>query len=1169
MRALLRKFVFLTIASSIITTSSCRSRQDLAQSQIAATDTAEQRQRAAEFRWKRFRETVAVIYEVLQDTPGQVGDTIRETINDSQYILNVPNLPADAPVNVIRAQIAAMSKTEEGRFILRRASEYMLTRRSNELKSRLFALRGDVKNQVRVYDYFVTGTGPQAVAFVSKMTDIAPELRGAIASADSAAGGTFQEVGEAFRLNSTNRKNTGTRAKQGEGDLNFFNDLLYITDFRGEKWAPGGDIGYIANVALAHAKANPLLNTIVVNRQDSQIEGITDWPARYRITLRDRETGVEFDIFSNYFVDTTGIGKAVPPNDAGPETLRVIEENRRVAAGAPNWEAPDVQFFQEGIERAGQSRFPLRPYIEKNVLVVGPGDSGNVITELLMRLGPSTAYQADVAQTGDPKVVYWLVGDKFEDCKTYLDQARSRYSAINSALNSGKLIPLSGKLSDLVKVGTGEYRFSWKAKDLTYSVGDIAYYAGANDPAVKDKSFSQQGNRRRVTETRISVNKIILATGFESSVGESLKDIIRRPGLSGKELENAIEVEDVRGKPAGFDREVRIAFRYKSSTGVRQNAFSAGPATVAFGGLPEQDELAGVNANKVSLFALKGRTEQLAVNIAEEILSSNTMVGGEELELVLEVKLERDPSVNRAVKEVYQKRLVLSGNPELEVKAQLAQVLSFLDAGLDKKRFTIKAEPTFGPDGSIQSIMLLTNPPLTEASAKEFGKAMRLSGVVDLLGSYFDSVRGRVGSVEIDVPDVPKPVVDVKGARDLVDFINMVPRKVKISETFQIVEGFKPFDFSQEAPAKFEPTSRGNLSEAKSQSGLKFDENRLIAVGDKVFAGGVEKIVAELVYDAGTGKAQEIVTRDGFAYQVADLTIVPTRPGDLVRKLGVQETNGNLYVVVDVRAEAGSEFFVAKNLQTGQTERINAAESASVNLRGFDFAFVNGELSSIQEFTQGGSRVTGLLDPKDGLSKKITDFPAGAVNLLVKSKFINGRRYDAGSPVIFNQTQTAINYLTADGRILLVPVPGTPFDPANPFLDVTDPRLKISVNKYDSYELGLYVKVGGQPQIISMIYSDGTILLSNGASFDAKVKPFPVEVAESKALRGRSLALEVGQNATLQAIFSDGTAAVNTSQNLVFGQAGANIAIINRLDIKLDTECVSLLKKYEAKVPSP
>lgn len=528
-------------------------------------------------------------------TPGPTGDTVRTAIKERKEVLFNQDKELPRSVREARTTIAPLFKDDVTRDLtVSRAQE----RLQQESILNWVALKDQYskRNEIPVFDEVVVGMGPHGASYAQAKTTFDPNRKVLIIDESDVAGGTFAKVASVFALNSTNRKNDGERAGPGRGDLNRVHDIVGLPDIRATRWVDAGLLGDVTVMGVALSSAAPLLETRLVGVEP--IRGSQD------VMLQLRDTSSEgtgtIRVRAKKLVFTSGLGKEKSPfTDA--QTNRYLEAEK----GKDN---PAIESFKAFVDRIAkpENRKPLRDLFDKDIALIGAGDSGKVLAELLTGIGPDAAYKEDTAQVGNVRKIYWFVGlEGIKNCEEYIKKTRARYSRIAQALNSGVLVPVPGRVTALAKSGEG-YTATYQYKDevgkLRQRSREIVYSAPA-DP---------RRNLPARTESDSPVlGKVIYATGFDNEL----------PALLGKVTDRSFEDawEKISVKDAAFGGKSSAIAR---SLIDRPNILLAGPANESLGGLPDKNELKGINENTVSLFANIARTEALARYNGKEELSA-------------------------------------------------------------------------------------------------------------------------------------------------------------------------------------------------------------------------------------------------------------------------------------------------------------------------------------------------------------------------------------------------------------------------------------------------------------------------------------------------------------------------------------------------------------------
>lgn len=521
-----------------------------------------------------------------------------------------------------------------------------------------------------------------------------------------------------------------------------------MPDFEAKKWAPAGGLGDLAAVGTDLASANAMLETQVTMVRDVMREQIRedryipDWPVRYKVELTDVRTGKVYRVYTNRIVVASGIGKPVIPIQ-DPATLRFIEQDaQRVAdalANNPKLDAldpsiaPRVQTFTDLVNRIGQSENPFRWAVDKDIAVVGGGDSGKVINEFFFRDAPDGAYGLDTASVGEVRRVYWI-GVSFEDCQQFIAQSRGRYSRLQSALNSGRLVPVPGRVGAILDY-TGRLLIRTQDSPFYPAASDRFFFA-RNDATDKVPGRSPFGSQSSYVVPAL-VDHVVVATGFESESETVFRQIIGDLP-NGKALKPLLE--DVLGNPDGFDGQTAVATRLMNNVEgvITQEIYFIGPSNEVKGGLPKPDELKGINANTVSLFANVARTRELARLDAErKVLGLPSLE--EKLGVKKVVELYRSSEAGTAREGAVISRAnpgapkaKLSAIADIELKEQVAKMMQGVGAP-EGVSLTVRVTKA-GEDKLRISVA-----ELDEASEKAFAQQLLADSgrIAEMLFSYF------------------------------------------------------------------------------------------------------------------------------------------------------------------------------------------------------------------------------------------------------------------------------------------------------------------------------------------------------------------------------------------------------------------------------------------------
>jgi hypothetical protein len=676
-----------------------------------------------------------------------------------------------AGIKDIRPELVALSKNDGTRDLLEASVVAEQRFRSDKLADSIRERR------LQKFDTVIIGAGPHGAALVQEFTRVNPKRSVLVIDAASRPGGTFADVGPVFALNSTNREDTGAQANvgrgqaggpKGDGNLNAIADILGIPDFSGLKWPLAGHLGYVTTMAMEYSSAQLLLNTRVVAIGPNRSAG-----GGVRLTVQMNVSGTssaayDRDIAAQEVILATGIGK--------PTFFLPAFENARkqLAAAASDTQPPPLMGFGEFVSRVNEdlrnNRNPMAPYANKRLLVVGGGDSGKVVIEWLSGLGPDSKSYGP-AQIGEPKSIVWS-GVDFVSCQDFLATARSRYSRISSPLNSAlvslsplkvtnldlsndaKTVVVTGSTLKLKKDGSfGPANLSpedRKTIDELVKQGKFFTTKGLTTGELRSKDQNNtdgNANLKIDPQPGTQFDFVIDATGFRTEALSLLQAGFNK-GLipDGTLLSDYFEpVSDRLGTDANEllrGKSVNIVSRFKLPSNPLESypIYAVGPANeqIFSGGLISKEELAGVSANSVSLFANIIRTKKVPAAIAQFSPSRNeislslsrnsdltdrplvSLASSDSVSPELSLELSNTPKAKGSF-------VVFPDNDDLEVG--LRKILSslklegdvenfkiwiFLDqrqspATAEKKTVTLRIEPGFQDDESRNTLIAAIN----------------------------------------------------------------------------------------------------------------------------------------------------------------------------------------------------------------------------------------------------------------------------------------------------------------------------------------------------------------------------------------------------------------------------------------------------------------------------
>lgn len=251
------------------------------------------------------------------------------------------------------------------------------------------------------YDEVIVGTGPSAAAWAAT----------AVASGRPrplAIGTTLG--GDPFALTPTPWFNLNSRNRPGEAGLSSEESALNVI--------PGVPVQgemlnldeYQDNSVLAYITRTGLIRYADLRKSMvSSIEFASGSPRRYRVTLED---GV---VYADRVIDARGLG--MPTKLRSQEDNKSIEWGDRILSVYDFAKRFDQPFPFKGLER---------------VAVIGGGDSGKVVVEALLGIGPNR--HMSVPMLDWVEQIDWYGQRLPDDCEDWRQNVRGRYADIGSFL---------------------------------------------------------------------------------------------------------------------------------------------------------------------------------------------------------------------------------------------------------------------------------------------------------------------------------------------------------------------------------------------------------------------------------------------------------------------------------------------------------------------------------------------------------------------------------------------------------------------------------------------------------------------------------------------------------------------------------------------------------------
>lgn len=269
-------------------------------------------------------------------------------------------------------------------------------------------------------DVVIVGAGVHAAVAAATLRQQNPGISVLIVDQGDRVGGQFRSYGNrpTFYLNSRGHRvdERGQSALPGgEDNLNPFGDdavmqLPYITR---ETYPDNTEMGDVAAVNTFFS-APTLLQSKVLGVSDNGL--MRDGVYRESVRVRDTQTGRDFTVRAQAVMLLTGAGE------------RNVEQLQPTGL----WTAEQL------LRHFGDDKnpHPMDQFKGKRVAIIGGGDSGKIVAELLLRFGPREAYGRSTAQLGGPEEAVWY-GTDFVTQEEYCDAVRSRYSPLAAMIAPG------------------------------------------------------------------------------------------------------------------------------------------------------------------------------------------------------------------------------------------------------------------------------------------------------------------------------------------------------------------------------------------------------------------------------------------------------------------------------------------------------------------------------------------------------------------------------------------------------------------------------------------------------------------------------------------------------------------------------------------------------------
>jgi hypothetical protein len=389
----------------------------------------------------------------------------------------------------------------------------LLTKKADELEKNIKASKGPV-----VYDVVAIGGGPHNGIAINAMKEINPGLNVLVIESTENLG-TFHKI-KAFDINTPELPlNSGNTFPGSSVQLRDFN-------FTDKMYATAEDLGHLSQATYMQADSDLIFRNAVVKWSKEPTPGA--WPAKYKV-----ETSNGVVVYTNAGVAGTGFGTPITRlND--PASLKIVQKYEKelqlLDLEKSTKYAPKISSVDDFLTLAAKDTknglSGMERYRGKKVLVVGPGDGGNIAVEatagIHRPLNPSKA--ATEVQT------IWL-GQEAKTGKEFLqslnDRKTPRYSEIAGAMDDGRVKSVNGYLTRIEEVTdeSGVVRFK-------------AYYTTKEGVLIG---------------APLEVDHIVFATGYtnnQSTLVPLFKDMSRKLSPDGK----GITFEPVKGHVSEYTR---------------------------------------------------------------------------------------------------------------------------------------------------------------------------------------------------------------------------------------------------------------------------------------------------------------------------------------------------------------------------------------------------------------------------------------------------------------------------------------------------------------------------------------------------------------------------------------------------------------------------------------
>ncbi len=232
-----------------------------------------------------------------------------------------------------------------------------------------------------------------------------------------------------------------------------------------EFFIPGKYIGNSSNMNMASSGADLLMGEKIMS-----VKRINGSRFKYELKLSGGKS-----IFTNKIIMPSGLGTpSIPLKD-----LTSLEVAKKHLGQKIN----HIESYMRKMQLKIQEGTNILKVIKgKKIAVVGGGDGGAIITELLLGKGPSKAYIGGITKSDLPKQIVWF-GQKKLNSTQYIENTWERYRDLSVHFPGGKekqlINPIDGYLEKIKELPNGKFKVSHE--NGTEIVDEIVFSAGYKD----------------------------------------------------------------------------------------------------------------------------------------------------------------------------------------------------------------------------------------------------------------------------------------------------------------------------------------------------------------------------------------------------------------------------------------------------------------------------------------------------------------------------------------------------------------------------------------------------------------------------------------------------------------------------------------------------------------